>query len=301
MEPLNYVKQCTEYYEKLLRVSTVTDYKGLKLLITVLATAKKAIKFINPVNGKILDDNLKGLPDKLNLPFDSIVVEFPVKFTEGEIKNTQETGGDIITKTIVIANQFEEDKIDMYFLLFSKNMNEWIFYPVTARVRLEQYSENIHGLNFKNNNYVDSNNNIIITEFTNFNGTNTYDEKRYPSLYDGARVQLHHPISAVLELIEALSCSNVKTSPLSVRKVNKSSKKKGTVSPFDTYHILTVTGREGCTEDSEGTESTDKSRREHLRRGHIRRYKTGLKIWIQSCIISAGVGGVVTKDYVMKK
>jgi len=45
---------------------------------------------------------------------------------------------------------------------------------------------------------------------------------------------------------------------------------------------------------------THRSPREHVRRGHVRRYADGKKIWIQSMVVNPGNGGKVTKDYIFK-
>lgn len=103
----------------------------------------------------------------------------------------------------------------------------------------------------------------------------------------------------ILDFINALSCSNVHSEQLPARK---KSKRSTNPLPFDVYHYLTVSnhhdkqngkraelvgGRKGC--------------REHLRRGHIRRYQTGEKVWVNACVVGHNnVGGTIKKDYQMK-
>lgn len=97
----------------------------------------------------------------------------------------------------------------------------------------------------------------------------------------------------LLSLLNALSCSNVYIE----RSDPKSGPKKKGALPFDSYHILTIrrpseTGRLGMAQPH-------RSPREHLRRGHIRRYENGIRIWINATVVNAGVGGKVSKDYRM--
>jgi hypothetical protein len=39
---------------------------------------------------------------------------------------------------------------------------------------------------------------------------------------------------------------------------------------------------------------THRSPREHLRRGHIRIYQSGRRIWVNSTLVNAGVGGRIS-------
>jgi hypothetical protein len=94
----------------------------------------------------------------------------------------------------------------------------------------------------------------------------------------------------LMSFLNALSCSNVRAERVAARR----SKVKAAL-PFDEYHALTVGG---CGITSTGaTTGGHRSPREHLRRGHIRRYESGLKVWVNATVVNAGVGGKVTKDY----
>jgi hypothetical protein len=74
--------------------------------------------------------------------------------------------------------------------------------------------------------------------------------------------------------------------------------------PFDSYRFLTVlVGKKPNSDNSNVTTlGTDRSTpREHLRRGHVRKYSSGLKIWINSMIINAGSESKILKTYVVNK
>ena len=116
---------------------------------------------------------------------------------------------------------------------------------------------------------------------------NDWEEHAYYNMGDECQ--------AVLSLIEALSCSNVKATPLPTRqKLNKSAVKRGAL-PFDEYHILTLDGYTKTTDNSK-TFGDRRSPREHLRRGHIRRLENK-KIWINSMVVNAGNHGKIHKSY----
>jgi hypothetical protein len=68
--------------------------------------------------------------------------------------------------------------------------------------------------------------------------------------------------------------------------------------PFDSYHILTVDAPGGG--NLNGRSGGHRSPREHLRRGHIRRYENGARIWVNATVVNAGIGGRVSKDYLLR-
>ena len=102
--------------------------------------------------------------------------------------------------------------------------------------------------------------------------------------------------TAVLGLLNALSCSNVHVEQLEARKVARKAK---AALPFDAYHVLTVeVGRGG---ERAGTSADRRSPREHFRRGHKRRLADGRQMWINATVVAAGPGsGFIDKAYRVK-
>lgn len=103
------------------------------------------------------------------------------------------------------------------------------------------------------------------------------------------------PAVALLSLLNALACTNVRIDRIEQKKLGKKIK---SALPFDTYHILTI-----CSSVSKGSGSATGvhgSPREHLRRGHIRRLANSNRVWVNATVVSAGHGGVVSKDYRIK-
>lgn len=107
-------------------------------------------------------------------------------------------------------------------------------------------------------------------------------------------------VYAVFSLMEALSCSNIKTETLlPPEKLNKRRLERGH-SPFLSYKILTLDVPLSENRKSEGT-GTHASPRMHLRRGHIRRLENGKKIWVNSCIVGEPENGIMEKTYKIRK
>jgi len=99
----------------------------------------------------------------------------------------------------------------------------------------------------------------------------------------------------LLNLLNALQCSNVHIESAGPPRPQR--KKASTSLPFDEYHILTVDvpRSAGSTTGAGGTHA---SPREHLRRGHIRRLQSGLKVWVNACVVGSGNAlGRIEKSY----
>lgn len=103
----------------------------------------------------------------------------------------------------------------------------------------------------------------------------------------------------ILAFLNALACKNVHIEK-SPAKATKKGKKVKAALPFDDYHFLTVDvpGKAGVR--SEGFGGSHRSPREHLRRGHIRRLESG-PIWVNACVVNAGIGSKVGKSYLLRK
>ncbi len=102
---------------------------------------------------------------------------------------------------------------------------------------------------------------------------------------------------ATLELIEALSCSNVKTERVQQASptVNTKRQKNGKAPLLD-YHVLVLDHPTAATGKPVQLIGNRASPRQHLRRGHIRRYPEH-KVWINAQIIGAAENGVIRKSY----
>ena len=107
----------------------------------------------------------------------------------------------------------------------------------------------------------------------------------------------HRECFAIVDLLLALSCSNVTISRLP-SALSESAKRrreaKGKPKFYD-YHILEITG---ASDRAEGSGESHASPRLHLRRGHIRRlHDSGRRIWVNACVVGKPESGVLLKDY----
>lgn len=99
-------------------------------------------------------------------------------------------------------------------------------------------------------------------------------------------------------LTQLLSCSNVVSEKIT-RSKEPNTRWGDPLKGTDIYHTLTVDVT--TTEDSpEGSLKTGSPRRQHWRRGHIRRLRDGRKVWVQPHLAGDPDRGFVDKDYRVK-
>ena len=122
----------------------------------------------------------------------------------------------------------------------------------------------------------------------------TYD---FPSSDDVAitdqKQSMLKSLDFVARFLAVLNCSNVEVSEIEgPEKLNKKRRKKGNV-PIYSYKTLVLKTRNQRLAAGNGTHD---SPRVHLRRGHIKRRKTG-DFWWQPCVVGDRKKGVVMKEY----
>lgn len=95
------------------------------------------------------------------------------------------------------------------------------------------------------------------------------------------------------DFLSVLNCVNVKTETIEEpHALNKKRTRNGKV-PVYSYHTLVLKSAAARRETNGGTHEAP---RIHLRRGHIKRRKTG-SFWWQPCVVGDRAKGVVMKDY----
>lgn len=227
-------------------------------------------KFILPAGGRLYDDyQFRALDEteKLALPFDLLALEYHPIYSE-QVRKGVADKTNLSTKRIVFARQ-REDWIVITVILWMDLYSCWGPLPEIAIPR------------------------------TNYLDRSTIIDGRVAIRINQQSIEVSvgdyaDEVGALLCLLNALQCANVhmeKSFPKNIGKKVKSALQ------FDSYHILTV---DTSPRDHFGgltKNSGHRSPREHLRRGHIRRYESGLKIWVQPTVVNAGVGGKISKDY----
>lgn len=299
MEPIN-------LYRFLMEAGRTT-YVYPKDVQAEMESVKNVPKFMLPEGGDILGTGLKTVPTDIRLPFPTIVIEFDQwlpqdmlnEFSLSDIKPNRVVNGEVLQKQLFIVKE-EGDKISLRKIGYIKGKTPLdddlqmpghkIYVPTTWTGTLESYIGDPNG-------GIDS-----PFQIDKASMTPEYARlfKDHPSTcYALAKFTFLHGVGAVLGLVEALACSNVTHEPLPVRKLNKSAAKRGAL-PFDEYQVLVINTSKKEQKKTKGLGGERHSPREHVRRGHIRTYESGKKIWVESMVVNGGIGSVINKDYKVK-
>jgi len=263
---LNYCRNMVAQFTTLRGVPQ-TDNEGFHFRRAwAVALAGRSQKFMLPDSGELLDDiEFRALDETrpLRLPFPRIALEY---HTAGNV-----LAGDVVsTKRIVFAYE-RKDGIGLLVVGWLDLKGFWFPFPefvLPSVGYLDRSRPNRRGRP-----------SVMLS---------------LPDGYaDDVGCVIAKDAGVLLGFLNALQCRNVGTyrSPPSGAHPGRSAL------PFDSYHILTIDAP--ASSASTGVSmGARRAPREHLRRGHIRVYESGLKLWINATVVAGGRGaGVVTKDY----
>jgi len=295
MEGPNYFRAAMEY---ILRTN-----KGKKLddeTKFFIEAGPLAPKFVLPDGGKILDNGLKCLPATLRLPYPVVVLEYYHKeahlqgiaelaaqrHVDDRILQLFSKGHAYRDKIIVLASQVDNGRIEVTLMHHTADLRAWtngpgvVTMPTDGTVIVESLE-----------------NGTLFKEVVN---TTDIDRVWFEAMCTS---MMTGPITALLELLEALSFSNIAETEIPAKKMTFTEQRKKAL-PYDSYKMLVVNKGEkviSAGRSETGPCGERRAAREHTRRGHDRTYKrSGKKIWINPMVINAGVGGKIVKDYTVK-
>jgi hypothetical protein len=305
MKPLNYLRQAEEELRgKWIPLIKTVAPETANICDEILTQCKEAVKFVMPEGGRILKDKLKGLNglETIRLPYPSIVIEYPAtEHQHGLVERLVGEGNTFKAPKRIVFAWENEGKIFVHSIIQGEHKGNkgWTMQPVIAAVWANQCDESFKP-DFcsasREDERVDFISSVVMPAGELY--TTGYGDPSDVNGKERAYADMIDESNAVLELIEALSCSNVSHEALPVQKMNKSAAKRG-AAPFDEYRVLVV--KNGSSKEYQPHGGSHGSPREHLRRGHIRILATGKRIWINSCVVNAGVGGRIEKSYDMRK
>lgn len=288
---------------------------------------KNSVHFALPDGGTIFDDAKKGIRnEKVRLPFTKISIEYYCP----EI-NEYEEGLVWASKRLILAEEMttqqlldsskgytnvmvenvqncEDDEIwiVIYAASFYPHVNLWT--PEVIGWALpsawdQPFRDKIEPITDRESDH-------------NGNGTEMYgfpialcpEMIAYGQKIDGkASVSnfikdIASEVSALLELCEALSCSNVHHQVMEHFNpaINQRRVRDGKVPMYETRTLwIDVPGGSKDSGDWQG--GKHRSPRQHLRRGHIRNLQTGKKVWVNAAVVGAKESGIIKKDYAIKE
>lgn len=260
--------------------------------------AQAAPKFSLPFGGRLFTTDLQEMPTPVRLPFPMVVLEFAVnehplrplllELPEAKLGDAlkDDHGRDRI---IVIAEQDGDEPITLTMVQREMNSDNWIWVPFTVAIasKREITPDNPTGLW------------MAVKKRHQSDAEKPLSEEWMSRV---AGVMFKAAFYAVYDMVFALDTNRAIVTTLEGRKLNKAAKKRGAL-PFDSYKVLTIAppSEEKAEPTLPSGETHDhRTPREHERRGHWRRYKSGKEIFIEKLTVNKGVGGKVIKDYQLK-
>ena len=282
MQHLNYCRQLIEHIQRkdvlifeAARGEGIDEHVGLSL-----NNIPNAVKFSLPEDGVVIDDRsfraLKSI-EKINLPYKNFVLEY---------RNTKNEDG--ASKDVILVLDADDggaadlDAIVVILWSFRPEHGKWSLFPAFVfKKDTERTFDAGEG-------------------FVNIAHSSAFDRALAdPESKETTEAVSWQVVKVVLSFLNALACKNVHIEK-SPAKATKQGKKVKAALPFDDYHFLTVDvpGKAGVR--GEGLGGSHRSPREHLRRGHIRRLDSG-PIWVNACVVNAGIGSKVGKSYLLRK
>lgn len=250
--------------ERALASLAESDAPGQHFAAAILHSIPHGQHFALPENGRLFDDQLRGLDADLRtlrLPYPTITVSF-----------ANERG----QKTLVVAREQEKPDAPLGLVIevmVAVDLNDgdgWGVVPCAASPHA-----NLEG-------------DVVEWFFSGADGRKPADDRVWGSVGQAGR--------SVLELVEALSCNNVASEVVERvdPAVNARRRRNGKL-PLYEVHVLVV--KVGEHVHAIGAPMGDRGGpREHLRRGHIRRLPDGRKTWVQACVVGSRALGVIRKS-----
>lgn len=333
MKAMNYVAQAERDLSQMTGMLHRTGKTQDALMNAIFVeTMKRAVHFVMPDNGRILDDDLKGIMgQEIKLPFPNITVEYYVDENEILINSVPEADVYCPRRIILAMEKTPEEWARLFkvprvyesteganqILIMAANQFRmgWCVLPCGWMMssadwgRATQPYEDFKPYDITPlDGVVDrSTKNVKIfgkalplfsdfaAEMTKRNG----EQKALQLMTHDISIE----VSAFLEFMEALSCSNVGIGTLQEAakpSVNAKRVRDGKIPIYETKTlVIKAPGGKGvAVPSSSQTAASRNSPREHLRRGHIRIYPSGQRVWINNTVVNAGnASGRVDKTY----
>jgi hypothetical protein len=261
---------------------------------------KNAVHFQIPDEGIILDDELRGIQNTvLHLPFDHITIAFE---STGHGVNGDTAHGGVLVSAYTMPykdvhpgirdnpsdNIPPQDWIACIVMDRALQNKKWIPPLATAFIPVSDWGKVVRDK-------------LLLTVGTR-NTTVCSAVDMLPEECHRAELTAQFGASRVLNLLEALSCRNVKHAPL--MRVDKNTNNKrirlGKV-PFYEVHTLTIDAPNNVTDITGASKNTGTKHRQHLVRGHIRRLQSGENTWVNSHVRGDAALGNIAKKYNVRK
>lgn len=298
--------------------------KELQYFDAVTLILKESVKFILPLNGELLEfgeDLSQEQLDAIRLPYKTICLEFPCSTQSPRDSRLPGTGyGTSTSKRCVLAQETSVNGREGVLVLpifFADIDKKWavqgvhFFFPYHQKLIQIQQSEippDWRAMIEEDNPLLAKQATLGAIEVLAVVGLPTYLKELarktntpQDKILSVVRYESQSDFRVLAQFCNVMNCSNVELDtilpPAKLNKKRLESKKL----PFFEYKVLTIAPGKSYSRSKMG-EITDhrESPRQHLRRGHIRRYQSGSSIWITAHMVGDSGKGTIAKDYKVK-
>lgn len=292
MKPGYHATHLIQDQKLLMRIPNGITSEDAKILADKLEGIKRATKFVCPSDGRFFDDDrFDRYWQFLRLPFKEIVLEYDC----GMGRYRQAFPSDVSICLYAREIEFDGggDGCAISVAIKDRAPNHgWVMLPSEIflpygldpkEMESESWTPD-EGPRYK----------MFAPSILSKMYDKVSPEEAAESVY---KIALFESIS-LLQFCAAMACSNVRYEEIRAPKfINSKRVARGEV-PFFEYKVLTVDVSKR-NERGDPLGGTHASPRQHLRRGHIRRYRSGLTIWINAMTVGRAENGSVDKDYMV--
>lgn len=274
--------------------------------------------FVMPDGGKIIDDRMKGIRgENVRLPYPAITIEYYTPFISEEISPLTPA---YASKRVVYAREIRSEDLLLSGLPFTAEQHKAMvdYSDIYIYVKYAAFidgawvpSSGIMLIPSCWDKVVDNYQEPLIDREDNFslagivlpyliNSVNFYADEvgGIDKLKKEMTHDLGQEVRAVLELCEALSCSNVEQTIFQEASPKNNKRVRDGKLPMYETKCLAIKMQGQKYHSGLRSTSSHKSPRQHLRRGHIRRL-TDKNVWVNSCVVGSHELGVIEKSYLV--
>ena len=284
---------------------------------------KNSVHFALPDTGVIFDDEYRGIRgEEVRLPFPSITLEYYFPYGNGQLEKDHIWS----SKRLILATEYTSEQVALEYPEYDFDFGEpdmmWIavygasFFPEDGLWAVEPFGWLMPSA--WDRQFVKKNGETVFAQrFQDSRdgvGVNGYAIPLLKSILEKVHEaegktglnsclkDIGNETAGLLELCEALSCSNVHHRPIENidPAVNQRRIRDGKVPLYETRTLwIDVPNFDNVSVEWQG--GTHRSPRQHLRRGHIRNLQSGKKVWVNATVVGSRDNGVINKAYGIKK
>ena len=303
----NYVAQAIKSLQET-SVTMLDQFKrDRQTLLGVSEELSHAVRFALPDGGVIFDDELRGIKGgSVRLPFQTITIEYFAKDKPSEYNEDLRSA----QKRLIYCFEAPASALgtiatrcpnaEHFIVVFSFYANEkGVWVPCIMGVAIPSCWDETNGKELAKP-LVPCRDEVrmagIPIPFMRDMIESGIESIGLEKLTQYAAHDISGECRAVLELCEALSCTNVTHEPIEKINpaVNARRVRDGKLPMYETRCLVINAGIKPSSGKNHG--GTHASPRQHLRRGHIRRLHTG-NVWVNSCVVGSKDDGVIEKSY----